>query len=75
MGYSVSDSLALSRRVDAMFVVVNLNVIRRPLLRELHRTLETTSCAKFGAVVAGSSRLTSDAYGYGYGYASGYASV
>ena len=64
---AVGDSVALSARVDALFVVVRMNMISREVLRELARTLEVCTCAKLGYVLAGTN--IREAYGYaGYGY-------
>jgi Mrp family chromosome partitioning ATPase len=64
----VSDTIALSARVDALVVITNLEKIRRPVLNELHRVLETAPVVKLGFVLTGAKG--EDTYGYGsdYGY-------
>lgn len=71
---SVGDALSLSSRVDAVLLVTRLSRVRRPMLRELHRALEMTTCAKLGFVVTGAE--AEEGYGggaYGYGYYSNYS--
>jgi|SRR5579872_1193995 len=46
-----AEALALSTHIDAMAVVVRLNVARRPTVSELKRMLETTPCAKLGFIL------------------------
>ncbi len=50
----VGDSLTLSARVDGMLLVTRLNTLRRPMLHELHRILESCPATKLGFVLAGS---------------------
>jgi tyrosine-protein kinase len=65
----VGDAMALSRRVDAVFVVTRMNVVRRPMLRELRRVLDASPATKLGFVVTGAeSDETYGHGGYGYGY-------
>jgi len=64
----LSDPMMLSSRVDALIVVSRLTQIRRPVLEELHRVLETAPVTKLGVVVTGASERESYGYGYGYGY-------
>lgn len=59
----VGDAVTLSRRVDGLVLVARLNVLRRPMLNELDRVLQTCPAAKLGFVLTGSQRQ--DAYGYG----------
>ena len=61
----VGDALALSAKADGVLVVSRLNVVRRPMLRELRRALDTAPAPKLGLVVTGSGG--GDAVGYGYG--------
>ena len=61
----VGDSVTLSSKVDALLVVARLNIVRRPMLNELHRVLDTCRAEKLGFVVTGSN--LEDGYGYGYG--------
>ena len=49
----VGDAFTLSARVDAMLLVTRLKTLRRPMLRELHRILESCPAAKLGFVLAG----------------------
>lgn len=63
----VGDAIALSRKVDGVFVVARLNAVRRPKLRELMRLLAMTSAQPLGFVATNASK--EDGYAYGYGYA------
>jgi Mrp family chromosome partitioning ATPase len=65
----VGDAIALSAKVDAVLVVTRLNLVRRPVIAELVRVLESCPAAKLGFVLAGAE--ADQAYGYG-GYG-GYA--
>lgn len=70
----VGDAIALTRRADAVILVTRLNVIRRPMLDELRRILDTSSAATLGFVVTGSdSGKQDDVYGYSYRSGYGYA--
>jgi succinoglycan biosynthesis transport protein ExoP len=62
----VGDAISLSAGVDALVVVCRMDVIRRPLLNELRRALDTSPAEKLGFVLAGAE--SEDDYGYGYGY-------
>ncbi len=66
----VGDAMTLSARVDALVVVTRINVVRRHMLRELHRLLETAPTAKLGFVLTGAGSGEGFGYGYGYGYGS-----
>src|SRR5205823_2090148 len=66
----VGDAIALSARVDALIVVCRMDIIRRPLLTELRRVLDTSPAEKLGFVLAGAE--SEDGYGYGYGYGYGH---
>jgi Mrp family chromosome partitioning ATPase len=66
----VGDGLALSAKVDAVLVVTRMEMMRRPILGELERLLETMPAHKLGFVVTGAE--AEEGYGYGYGYG-GYA--
>ena len=57
-----------SGKVDAMLVVTRLNVVRRPMLHELHRILESCPAAKLGFVLAGAQSEEGYAEGYRYSY-------
>jgi len=65
----IGDAMTLSAKVDAVVLVTRLDRVRRPLLAETHRLLETIPAAKLGFVVTGSEGGDGYAYGYGYGYA------
>ena len=67
----VSDALTLSAEVDAMLIVVRAGVVRRNVLGELRRVLDSVPTAKLGFVLTGTD--IEDGYGYGAGY--GYASA
>ncbi len=63
---SVGDAMALSAHVDAMITVARLRMLRRPVLAELARALETCATIKLGVVVTGAE--TEPGYGYGRSY-------
>ena len=67
----VGDAMTLSARVDGLVVVTRLNVVRRRLLNELHRLLETCPAAKLGFVLT-EAEIEEDYGAYGYGYAGHY---
>ena len=58
----VHDAMALSAKVDALVVVTRLNVLRRPMLSELHRILANSPVKKLGFVLTGVGR--EDGYDY-----------
>jgi protein-tyrosine kinase len=64
----VGDSMTLTGKIDAMILVTRLNVVRRPILRELQRLLAAAPAAKLGFVLTGAEREE----GYLYGYKSYY---
>lgn len=64
----LSDAMILSARVDALFVVTRLPLLRRPVLNELRRVLDGAPVAKLGFVVTGEAASEGYGYGYGYGY-------
>jgi succinoglycan biosynthesis transport protein ExoP len=68
----VGDAIALSALVDALIVVCRMKMVRRPVLNQLRRVLDTTSAKKLGFVLTDAA--SEEGYGYGYGYAHGYAS-
>ena len=72
----VGDPMTLSSRVDGLLVVARLNVVRRPMLTELTRSLDAAPATKLGYVVTGSTRQTAytGSYSYGYGYGDAYYS-
>lgn len=59
----VGDATALSRKVDALFLVTRMDVLRRPMVRECRRALEAAPAMKLGFVVTGAE--SEDTYGYG----------
>jgi capsular exopolysaccharide synthesis family protein len=61
----VGDGLALSAKVDAVLVVTRMEMMRRPILAELGRLLETMPAHKLGFIVTGAE--AEEGYGYGYG--------
>ena len=67
----VGDTLAVSANVDSLLVVSRLSEVRRSLLDELHRVLESAPVVKIGLIVTGVS--AQDGYGYGYGYNYGHS--
>ena len=61
----VGDGLALSAKVDAVLVVTRMEMMRRPILTELARLLETMPAHKLGFIVTGAE--AEEGYGYDYG--------
>jgi succinoglycan biosynthesis transport protein ExoP len=59
----VGDAISLTARVDALFLVTRLRMMRRPILKELARVLEACPSAKLGFVLTGAK------FEEGYGYA------
>jgi len=49
----VGDAMALSTQVEGIVVLARLNVLRRPMLRDLHRVLDATPVPKLGFVITG----------------------
>jgi succinoglycan biosynthesis transport protein ExoP len=66
---SLGDAMALSRSVDALMVIARLKIVRRPMLNELHRLLESSPARKLGFVLT--DARSEDGYGSGYGYGYG----
>lgn len=66
----LGDAIALSSHVDALLLVTRLDTLRRPVLHELRRVVQSCSAPAIGFVLAGAER--EDTYGapaYGaYGY-------
>jgi Mrp family chromosome partitioning ATPase/capsular polysaccharide biosynthesis protein len=64
---AVSDAVTLSRRVDAVIVVLRRGMVDRPVVRELTRQLEAIPKPKLGFVLTGleAGELYGQAYGYG----------
>jgi Mrp family chromosome partitioning ATPase/capsular polysaccharide biosynthesis protein len=57
----VGDGIALSSYVDALLVVVRLNAVRRPILKELRRVLDACPTPKLGFVV---TAVEDEEFGY-----------
>jgi len=68
----VGDSLALIPQMDALIVVTRLELLRRPVLDELHRVLDGSPAKPLGIVVTAAEREGGEGYGYGYGYGYGH---
>jgi succinoglycan biosynthesis transport protein ExoP len=68
----VGDAMALSANVDALLLVTRMNVVRRPMLHELRRLIDSTPAHVLGFIVTGAR--SEEGYGYGYGYGAGYSS-
>lgn len=64
----VGDTRVLASRVDGIILVTRLNVLRRPMLKELQRVLDSTPAAKLGFVITGAE--SEEGYGYGGYYRS-----
>lgn len=74
--FHVGDGLTLSAKVDAVIVVTRMEIVRRPMLSELKRLLDTMPASKLGFVVAGAESEESHGYGYsGYYYQRSYGST
>ncbi len=58
----IGDALALSARVDGLLLVTRLETVRRPMLKELRRVLDSCQAAKLGFVLCGGE----DERSYGY---------
>jgi capsular exopolysaccharide synthesis family protein len=63
----LSDAMTLSAKADALVLVTRLPDLKRPLLDELRRVLDSAPIVKLGYVVTGAP--VEGHYGYGYGYA------
>jgi Mrp family chromosome partitioning ATPase/capsular polysaccharide biosynthesis protein len=62
--FHVGDGLVLSAKVDAVMVVTRLDVMRRGMLTELKRLLDTMPAEKLGFIVTGADE--EESYGSGY---------
>lgn len=58
----VGDAMTLSAKVDGLVLVTRLNVVRRSMLSELSRLLETCPVHRLGFVLTGAT--LEDVYGY-----------
>jgi polysaccharide biosynthesis transport protein len=61
---SAGDALALSATVEAMLLVARIDRLRRPIVRELQRTLEASPAKPLGLIVTAAG--ADESYGYGY---------
>jgi len=61
----VGDAMTLSPRVDALLLVVKLDSLRGPTLRELARVLSSCPTRQLGYILTGVEAME-DYYGYGY---------
>jgi Mrp family chromosome partitioning ATPase/capsular polysaccharide biosynthesis protein len=61
----VGDGLTLAAKVDALIVVTRLPTLRRPIVNELRRVLDTCPTRALGFVVTGAPKADQ---GYGQGY-------
>jgi Mrp family chromosome partitioning ATPase len=68
---SVGDALALSARVEAMLLVARIDRLRRPIVRELQRTLAASPAKPLGLIITAAD--ADESYGYGYSYKGRYA--
>jgi len=64
----VADTMALTPQADAYMVVSKLDLVRRPMLHEMRRELNTARAIGLGVVVTDAEAES----GYGYGGAYGY---
>ena len=70
----VGDALTLSSQADGLIVIARLKGLRKPMLRELGRILDTVPSRKLGHVITGpvsgerGMYRTKSGYAYGYGY-------
>jgi succinoglycan biosynthesis transport protein ExoP len=62
----VGDAMTLGARSDALILVTRLNPVRRPMLNELRRVLDSTPAKGMGFVITGAE--AEDGYGYGSAY-------
>jgi Mrp family chromosome partitioning ATPase len=68
---TVSDASTLFKRVDALFLIVRIGIVNRPMLRDLARELDVSSVRKLGFVLTGAEATEGyDSRAYGYGYLS-----
>jgi receptor protein-tyrosine kinase len=67
---SVGDALVLSAKVDAVILATRMEKVRRPMLGELKRLIDSAPTRPLGFVVTGAEAESGygEGYGYGYGY-------
>lgn len=68
----VGDAMVLSAKVDSLLLATRMEKLRRPMLTELHRMIETSPARVLGFVVTGAEAEEGYGYGYGHGYGYGY---
>jgi Mrp family chromosome partitioning ATPase/capsular polysaccharide biosynthesis protein len=68
----IGDAMTISAKVDGIVLVTRMNRLRRPLLFELHRLLETSPTPLLGFVVTG-GRVDGEHYYASDGYHAAYA--
>jgi succinoglycan biosynthesis transport protein ExoP len=64
----LSDSISLTANIDALIVAVRLQALRRGVLDELARVLDSVPTVKLGFVLTGAHADAGYGYGYGYDY-------
>jgi Mrp family chromosome partitioning ATPase len=68
----VGDAMVLSAKVDALLLATRMEKVRRPMLADIHRIVETSPARVLGFVVTGAEAEEGYGYGYGHGYGYGY---
>jgi succinoglycan biosynthesis transport protein ExoP len=68
----VGDAMVLSAKVDALLLATRMEKVRRPMLTDIHRMVETSPARVLGFVVTGAEAEEGYGYGYGHGYGYGY---
>jgi polysaccharide biosynthesis transport protein len=64
----VGDTMALSPHVEAVLLVARLGVVRKQMVDEVKRLLESCPASAVGVVITDASIEPGRGYGYGYGY-------
>ena len=64
----VGDALTLSARVDALLLVTRMNVVRRPMLTEMRRIVDSSPAVPIGFVLTGAQEEEALGYGSYSGY-------
>jgi Mrp family chromosome partitioning ATPase len=67
----VGDALTLSKHADGLLLVTRLNLLRRPMINELHRILASAPVENLGFIVTAAQ--DEEGYGYAGEYYDGYA--
>jgi len=65
----VGDAMTLGAHADGLILVTRLNLVRRPMLTELRRILESTPAKGLGFVITGAEAEDGYHYGATYDYA------